>query len=110
MYSAPRRSVQMFLQEILHVWHPMHLSRWNAITCWARTSIASPPQLSDDDIAVAVHPGRSPVVEVVAELGVPAEHQRRLEADPGQAVVHAAAPPALFRFLDVEGPFRGVVH
>src|ERR1035438_8788729 len=31
MYSAPLRSVQMFLQARLHVWQPMHLSRWNTI-------------------------------------------------------------------------------
>src|SRR5512134_2978251 len=110
MYSAPRRSVQMFLQEILQVWHPMHLSRWNTITSCARTSIASPPQLSDDDMAVAVHPGRPPVVEVEAELGVTAEHQRRLEADAGEAVVHTAPSSALFRPLDVEGPLRRVIH
>src|SRR3989337_1561389 len=106
MDSAPRRSVQMFLQEILQVWHPMHLSRWNTITSCARTSIASPPQLSDDDIAVAVHPGRPPVVEVVTELGVTAQHQRRLEADAGQAVVHASPPPAPFRPSCVYDPRR----
>src|SRR5512135_735150 len=110
MYSAPRRSVQMFLQEILQAWHPMHLSRLNTITSCARTSIASPPQLSDDDAAIAVYPGRPPVVEVVAELGIPAEHQRRLETDAGEAVVHAPPSSALFRFLDVEGPLRRVVH
>src|SRR5512145_1984163 len=54
MYSAPRRSVQMFLQEMLQAWQPMHLSRLNTITSWARTSIGSPPQLSDDDVAVPV--------------------------------------------------------
>src|SRR5512134_1139930 len=110
MYSAPRRSVQMFLQEMLHVWQPRHLSRLNTITSCARTSIALPPQLSDDDVAVAVHPGRPPVVEVVAELGIAAEHERRFEADAGQAVVHAAPPSAPFRFLDVEGPLRRMVH
>src|SRR5512144_1913322 len=110
MYSAPCRSVQMFLHEMLQAWHPMHLSRLNTITSWARTSIASPPQLSDDDMAVAVHSGRPPVVEVIAELGVSAEHQRRFQADTGQAVVHTASPSAPFRLLDVEGPLRRVVH
>src|SRR3989304_1390359 len=110
MYSAPRRSVQMFLQEMLQVWHPMHLSRWHTITSGARTSIASPPQLSYDDMAVAVHPGRPPVVEVVAELGVSAEHQRRLETGPGEAFVHPPPSSAPFRLLDVEGGLRRVVH
>ena len=31
MYSVPLRSVQMLLHAIEHVWHPMHLSRWNTI-------------------------------------------------------------------------------
>src|SRR3972149_8703142 len=39
MYSVPRRSVQMFLQAMLHVWHPMHLSRWKTIETCALTSI-----------------------------------------------------------------------
>ena len=34
MYSAPLRSVQMFLHAIEHVWQPMHLSRWNRITSY----------------------------------------------------------------------------
>src|SRR6516162_9855188 len=39
MYSVPLRSVQMFLQAMLHVWHPMHLSRWKTMAIWERTSI-----------------------------------------------------------------------
>ena len=39
MYSAPLRSVQMFLQAIEHVWQPMHLSRWNTIDTCARISM-----------------------------------------------------------------------
>src|SRR5215469_6931008 len=42
IYSAPRRSVQMFLQAMLHVWHPMHLSRWNTIAICDLTSISFP--------------------------------------------------------------------
>jgi hypothetical protein len=30
----------MFLQEMLQVWQPMHLSRWKSIDTWDRTSIA----------------------------------------------------------------------
>src|SRR5215471_778013 len=37
MYSAPLRSVQMFLQAMLHVWQPMHLSRWKTIATCDRT-------------------------------------------------------------------------
>src|SRR6516165_7812405 len=39
MYSAPLRSVQMFLQAMLHVWQPMHLSRWKTIEICMRTSM-----------------------------------------------------------------------
>src|SRR5215475_12437663 len=39
MYSVPARSVQMFLQAMLHVWHPMHLSRWKTIEICMRTSM-----------------------------------------------------------------------
>ena len=41
MYSVPLRSVQMFLQAMLQVWQPMHLSRWNTIEICARTSMMS---------------------------------------------------------------------
>src|SRR5512142_2246965 len=43
MYSVPLRSVQMFLHAIEHVWQPMHLSRWNTIEIWLRTSMSSSP-------------------------------------------------------------------
>src|SRR5512143_470904 len=45
MYSVPRRSVQRFLHARLHVWQPMHLSRWDTIETCARTfmSFASCP-------------------------------------------------------------------
>src|SRR3990172_8756251 len=39
MYSVPLRSVQIFLQEMLHVWQPMHLSRWKTMETCALTSI-----------------------------------------------------------------------
>src|SRR5450631_2792069 len=98
MYSAPLRSVQMFLQEMLQVWQPMHLSRLNTITSCALTFIASPPQLSNNHIAVPIDSGRPPVVEVVTELGIAAQHQGRFQADAGEAVVHPAPLAALAGF------------
>src|SRR5574337_552077 len=100
MYSVPRRSVQMFLQAMLHVWHPMHLSRWNTMAICERTFIPvllpSPPELrklADEDVGVAVAARRAPVVEVEGELPAAADHQVRLQAGPRQAVV--AARPAM---------------
>src|SRR3974377_2292578 len=76
MYSVPRRSVQMFLQAMLQVWHPMHLSRWKTILIGERAFIAmllpSPPELrklADEDVGVPVAADRPPVVEVEGELG-----------------------------------------
>src|SRR5574340_385115 len=43
MYSVPLRSVQMFLQAMLQVWHPMHLSRWKTIDTCERTSMIARP-------------------------------------------------------------------
>src|SRR5574341_713758 len=42
MYSAPLRSVQMFLQATEQVWHPMHLSRWKTIETCDLTFIVVP--------------------------------------------------------------------
>src|SRR6516165_7786731 len=94
MYSAPLRSVQMFLQAMLHVWHPMHLSRWKTIEICMRTSIVIPlylppqlGQLAHQDVGIAIAPGGSPVVEMESELPVTADHQVRLQACACQAVV-----------------------
>ena len=46
-----------------------------------------------------LHAGRPPVVEVVGELPVAADHQDRLQADAGEAVVAARAPVAAQRRL-----------
>src|SRR3990172_11688951 len=102
MYSAPRRSVHTFLQAIEQVWQPMHLSRWNTIEICVRTPIIPPRfrselrlrQLADAHRGVAVDAGGAPVVEVVGELAVAADHQHRLQAHARQAVVSARAPPS----------------
>src|SRR3972149_7906447 len=43
MYSVPLRSVHKFLQEMLQVWQPMHLSRWNIMETCARTFMIFAP-------------------------------------------------------------------
>src|SRR5208282_1061342 len=82
MYSVPRRSVQIFLQAMLHVWQPMHLSRWKTMETCERIFIAvllrSPfefGQFAHKDVRIAVAADRSPIVEVVRELAVAADHQ-----------------------------------
>ena len=40
IYSAPERLVHTFLQVTLHVWHPMHLSRFITMPIWALTRIS----------------------------------------------------------------------
>src|SRR5215472_13236034 len=52
MYSVPWRSVQMFLQAMLHVWQPIHLSRWNTIETCERMSMLVPFTTSDQAICV----------------------------------------------------------
>src|SRR5574337_589188 len=98
MYSVPLRSVQMFLQAMLHVWQPMHLSRWKTIEICERTFIAAllclPLQLgkfAHKDVRIAVTTGRAPVVEMKCELAVAADHQVGLQPGARQAVVTAGA-------------------
>src|SRR5437867_2669857 len=97
MYSVPLRSVQMFLQAMLQVWQPMHLSRWNTIATCERTFIAfsSSPlqirQLAHQDVRVAIAARGSPIVEMKTELAVAAHHQIRLQAYAREAVVPAGA-------------------
>src|SRR5512142_1661162 len=111
MYSVPRRSVQMFLQAIEQVWHPMHLSRWKTMdTCdltfirfpgsgvhdgwWTVVRGRLPYELrkfAHEHVRVAVGAGRPPVIEVVGKLAIPADHEVRLQAGAREAVVPAGA-------------------
>lgn len=71
IYSAPVRFVHVFLQVTLHVWQPMHLSKFMTIPICAL--IFKPIdllQLADDDIQVALIPRWAVIVKAVAELGV----------------------------------------
>src|SRR3990172_20100 len=94
MYSVPLRSVQMFLQDTLQVWQPMHLSRWNTVDTWARIFMTMLPflstclldylavgfalQLAHENIGVPVDTYRAPVVEPVGKLSVSSHHQHRI--------------------------------
>src|SRR5690349_3586819 len=97
MYSVPLRSVQMFLQAMLHVWQPMHLSRWNTIATCERTFIefSSSPfqvrQLAHQDMCVAVAARGAPVIEMEGELAVPAHHQVRFQPNAREVVVASGA-------------------
>ena len=96
MYSVPLRSVQMFLQAMLQVWQPMHLSRWktmrNLRSDVHRDAFPLPfefGQFADQDVGVTIAADRSPVVEMVSELAVAARHQVGLQARARQAVMPA---------------------
>src|SRR5512140_3363707 len=97
-YSMPSRVVQTFLQVTEQVWQPMHLSRLRTMPIRARIFIADllwpsgrlrgrrvEPvhlvHLADDDELVAVGADRPVVVEAVRQLGVAADHVRRLDDD-----------------------------
>ena len=47
MYSVPGRSVHTFLQAMLQVWQPMHLSRWKTIEICERTFMMKLSAISD---------------------------------------------------------------
>src|SRR6185437_3874225 len=110
-YSTPSRLVHTFLQVTEQVWQPMHLSRLSTIAIWARTFISAVSlfrrrggralarafepidfrHLAHDDELVAVGTDRAVVVEAVGELGVAADHVRRLQHGARHRVVDAAA-------------------
>src|ERR1051326_2833554 len=102
MYSVPGRSVHRFLQAKLHVWHPMHLSRWNTIEICERTFISESSsiplwlalQFVDDHVRIAIGGRRPVIVEPVAILRVASGHQHGLEPHASYAVGSSAAPPA----------------
>jgi hypothetical protein len=66
--------------------------------------------LAHHDELVAVGADGAVVVEAVAELGVTANHVRRLENDARHRVVNAAAHAGDFRSRGVDDLFLGVVH
>ncbi len=66
--------------------------------------------LADDDHLVALGAGRAVVVEAPGELRVAADHVRRLDRDPGQRVVGAAARPGGLRDRHVHVAVLGVVE
>ena len=83
MYSAPFRSVQTFLQATLHVWQPIHLSRWKTIDTCERIFMISPlilrcaRELTNQHEGIPVDACRSPIIHAVGELTVAAHHQDR---------------------------------
>ena len=96
------------MQVTEQVWQPMHLSRLSTIAICARIFMTTVSlrsaidrvgmvqpidlvELADDDELVAVRADRSVVVEAVGELGVAADHMRRLEHGARNRVVDAAA-------------------
>src|SRR5512136_520940 len=88
MYSAPARLVQTFLQGMLHVWQPMHLSRFMTMANCALIFI--PLHLMRfpyDDHLVPLRTGGAVVVEAVAQLSVTSDHVGRLHHDVSDAVV-----------------------
>src|SRR5512136_1571834 len=88
MYSAPARLVHTFLQGMLQVWQPMHLSRFMTMASCVLTLIPFHlPRLPDDDHLVPLGPGGTVVVEAVAQLGVAADHLGGLHHDPSDAIV-----------------------
>src|SRR5262247_3556189 len=101
-YSTPDRLVHACLQVTEQVWQPMHLSRFITMAIWAITLMgrsapwASVPHLlaaaADHRDLVALAAGRAQVVEREAELGVAADQVGRLDQQPGERVVDAAAP------------------
>src|SRR5262245_32941107 len=119
-YSTPLRLVHACLQVTEQVWQPMHLSRFItmaicAIGLMSRSAPwASVPHLlaaaADHRHLVALAAGRAQVVEREAELGVAADQVGRLDQQPGERVVDAAAPAAGLGDRHVDDPFLGVVH
>src|SRR5512136_307840 len=111
MYSAPLRLVQTFLQGMLQVWQPMHLSRFNTIASWALIFIPLDlPGLAHHDHLVALGADGAVVVEAVAELGVAPDHVGGLDHDARDAVVGAAALAGKRRARRVDEPLLRVVH
>src|SRR5665647_956039 len=65
---------------------------------------------SDDGHLIALVACRAEVVEGVGQLGVPADEVARLDQQPGQRVVDAAALAGGLRARHVDQPVLGVVH
>src|SRR6185437_17035602 len=100
MYSVPGRSVQRFLQARLHVWHPMHLSRWKTIETCERMFMRDPfliplglaLQLMNQHVGVAICTGRTVIVEAIAIVRITSGHQNGFQPHSGDAVGPATAP------------------
>ena len=93
-YSVPGRLVHTCLQVTEQVWQPMHLSRFITIATWARTRISTSTswlRLRTTVTESRLEPGRAVVVRAPRQLGVAADHVRRLHRDRGQRVLGAAA-------------------
>src|ERR1035437_30861 len=118
MYSVPGRSVQRFLQARLHVWHPIHLSRWKTIEICERTfmrysslvPLCLALQLMDDHVGVAISGRRAVIVKAITVLRVTSGHQYGLQPHSSDAIGSSTAPVfADWRLGKRDGPFRGMV-
>src|SRR3989304_1537410 len=94
LYSAPARLVHTFLQGMLQVWQPMHLSRFMTIAIWALILIpVHLPGPSHNDDLIALRSRGSVIVEPVAELCIAPDHLGGFHQNMGQAVVGSSALP-----------------
>src|SRR3546814_6837452 len=117
-YSMPARLVQTFLQVIEQVWHPIHLSRLSTMRSVREPSfcrlllcsgapvgsaaghvggiisrLVEPvhfAHLAHNNEFVTIGADGPVIIEAVGELGVAADHVRRLHVDAGDRVVDAA--------------------
>src|SRR3990172_210151 len=100
MYSAPSRLVQTFLHATVQVLQPMHFSRLNVMLYCALTlmiaslscarqvgqffftvdgrPLAGCGHLADEHSVVPLRWAGTPVVDVIAELGIAADHRVRV--------------------------------
>ena len=78
-----------FLFTLNFFYHYLRKSAQSASSACYSLSPLQIRQFPHVNMGVPVIPGGSPVVEVISELGVPAEHQVRLQPGAGETVVSA---------------------
>src|SRR5210317_1778716 len=94
IYSAPARLVQTFLQGMLQVWQPRHLSRFKTMAICALIFIPFHlSSLSDHDHLISLGTSWAIIVETIAQLGIPTDHLSRLHQDAGNTIVGPASLP-----------------
>src|SRR5690606_37767725 len=107
----PSRFVHAVLHVTLHVWQPMHLSRFMTIaTCALIFKPVDLLHLADRHVFITLVSDRSVIIESVTQLSITADHLRRFHMDTSRCIMASAPLLRNFRAWNLDMLILRMIH